>query len=323
MVYKIDNQPIIVVIRTAGERTFAACKFLVLKQVPEHCLYIVNERPFEAALRRCYRIGMESGAQWMITLDADVLLREDAIKGLLSEAASMPENHFQIEGMILDKLTHRFRWAGYRCYRVKHLKAALSLIPPDRAEIRPEFTTLETMAARGYPYQSSRKIYGVHDFEQYYRDTYRKAFVHANKHHAWLLEMTSVWKRLSIDDADFRIALRGACEGLVATESPRIDKRDYLEHAERAMADLGLTEKGDLSSGRFGFSEIEALISGAQNSPDVAQPQPCNSRIQQLVARYRELGPWRIGPYLVGVLLCMMGNEIKKIARQENKTHVL
>lgn len=314
MLRSIGNPSCFVVIRTAGERTFEACKSLVLKQIPEDHLHIVNERPFEVALRRCYQIGLESNAKWMITLDADVLLRENAIAGLLSEAEAMPTDHFQIEGMVLDKLTHRFRWAGYRCYRVKYLQAALSLLPADRAEIRPESTTLEKMMVQGYPFLRSNQVYGIHDFEQNYRDVYRKTYVHADKHQIWLPEILATWKRLAREDADFRIALRGAYDGLLATESPRIDTRDYSEPAERAMTDLGLTEKNELLGECCGFPKVEALINKAVNSPGVPRLGTYSTRSQRLSDRYQRLGPWRIGPYLIGALLCDVGNIFKRMA---------
>jgi len=314
-----NNPPFIAVIRTAGERTFNACKSLILKQIHKDNLHIVNERPFEAALRRCYQIGIESNAKWMITLDADVLLRKNAIVGLLSEAEVIPTDHFQIEGMVLDKLTHRFRWAGYRCYRVKYLQTALSLLPADRAEIRPEFTTLEKMTVQGYPFLRSNQAYGIHDFEQNYRDVYRKAYVHADKHQSWLPEILATWKRLAREDTDFRIALRGAYDGLLATESPRIDTRDYSEQAERAMTDLGLTEKDELLGECCGFPEVEALINDAVNSTDVPRPGAYTTRSQRLSDRYQRLGPRRIGPYLIGALLCDVGNMLKRMAEGKKK----
>ncbi|WP_225852784.1 hypothetical protein, partial [Haemophilus parainfluenzae] len=61
------NQDFIVVIRTAGERTFEACRALVAQQVCLDQIHVASEIPFELTLRRCYEIGIESGARWMIT----------------------------------------------------------------------------------------------------------------------------------------------------------------------------------------------------------------------------------------------------------------
>ena len=145
------SHKLIVVIRTVGERTFEACKALVIKQVPEALVYVVSEQPFEATLRHCYQIGIDSGAEWMMTLDSDVLLREEAIKNLLSEAERLPPQYLQLEGLLFDKLTGIYRNVGHRIYRTKYLDKALECIPPERSEIRPEDATLKKILCRYLP----------------------------------------------------------------------------------------------------------------------------------------------------------------------------
>lgn len=305
----------VAVIRTTGERTFETCRRLVLEQMPETRLHVVKEYPFEAALRRCYEIGLNSGAEWMVTIDADVLLKRNAIASLLEEAAAMPENHFQMEGMVLDKLTRRFRWAGYRAYRVRHLDAAWKLLPADRAEIRPESSTLDRMAAQGYPYLRSRRIYGVHDYEQYLRDIYRKAYVHASKHPQWLPELLATWKNLARSDVDLRVALAGAHDGLLAHEEPRIDTRDFLGKTEEILAKLGLEEKEALASDGVVFETIDELIGNAIKSPEIKEVAVDASPPSQLARLFSGLGPIRILPYLAGAVLCRLGDCIKRLAK--------
>lgn len=305
----------IVVIRATDERTFETCRKLVLGQVPETRLQVVREYPFEVALRRCYEIGLDSGGEWMVTIDADVLLKQNAIAGLLEEAAFMPEDHFQIEGMVLDKLTRRFRWAGYRAYRVRHLDTAWKLLPADRAEIRPESSTLERMAAQGYPYLRSRKIYGVHDYEQYFRDIYRKAYVHASKHPQWLPELLATWKQLAKQDADLRVALAGAYDGLLAHEEPRIDARDFLGKSEDALARLGLVEKAALASNGVEYDTVDELIDVAVNSPEIKEVVVDAPPPWPLARLYSVLGPIRFLPYLAGAVLCRVGDCVKRLAK--------
>src|SRR5690606_39569755 len=66
---------LVVIVRTAGERTFELSHSLLLAQVPADRVLVVDERPFEKALRRTYELGIEHAARWTMTLDADVLLR--------------------------------------------------------------------------------------------------------------------------------------------------------------------------------------------------------------------------------------------------------
>jgi hypothetical protein len=203
------NHKLIVVIRTVGERTFEACKALVVKQVPEELVYVVSEQPFELTLRRCYQIGIDSEAEWMMTLDADVLLREGAIEAFLSEAERLPPHYLQLEGLMFDKLSGIYRNVGHRMYRTQYLKTALQYIPANRTEIRPEDATLKKMGAIGFPSLIIPTVFGVHDYEQYYGDIYRKAFVHANKHSDKLTLFIERWKAHSPHDRDYLIAIRG------------------------------------------------------------------------------------------------------------------
>ena len=310
----------IVVIRTAGERTFEACKALILRQVPEDRLHVVDERPFEAALRRCYQIGIESDTEWMITVDADVLLRDGAINGLLAEAAAMPPDHFQVEGTVFDKLTNRARWAGLRCYRTAYLPAAASLLPNEGEQIRPESSTIHRFVDCGHPFQRSTTVYGVHDYDQYYRDVYRKVFVHASKHAHLLPELLRWWKTHAHMDADFRVALRAACDGLTASETPKADSRDYASLACNALTDLGFLDKPPLAINAIGSRDVDALLqavraSGALDSTDTA------ASWTRLRTRYQRLGLLRLAPYLVGAFLSDLGVAMKGLAEKRSQIH--
>ena len=74
---------IIAVIRSVNERTFPACYATIARDIPSENIYVVNERPFEVALRKTYQIGIESKAEWMMTVDADVLLLPETHKKML------------------------------------------------------------------------------------------------------------------------------------------------------------------------------------------------------------------------------------------------
>ena len=303
---------LIVVIRTAGERTLDACKALLWDQVQERCVHVISELPFEAALRRTYEIGIESGVKWLMTLDADVFLKKDSVSRLLSQAESLPRNYFQIEGLVYDKLTGMFRKAGHRMYRTSYLKIALKNLTPLNTEIRPEYATLQRMEAKGYPSKESSTVFGIHDYEQYYRDIYRKAFVHANKHQVWLPQLISRWKKLTTFDDDYQIALRGLYDGLLCSKKVRIDARDYIEDAEKAMKELGLTEKPFFSAKDIGFDRIEEIIAGV-GDPPVQSNNSFEAKFQRLKYRYTHFGKVWIAPYLFGSMLYDIGFKIKQL----------
>jgi hypothetical protein len=312
--FQEQSQNLIVVIRTAGERTLAACKSLLLDQIPERCVHVVSEKPFEATLRKTYEIGIESGDKWLMTLDADVFLRENAVSKLMTEAEVLPGYYFQIEGLVHDKLTGLYRKAGHRMYRTKYLKAALKHIPADNIEVRPEYSTLQKMGAIGFPSMEINSVFGVHDYEQYYRDIYRKAFVHANKHLVWLPRLVSRWKKLAANDDDFHIALRGLYDGLISLTDAKIDTRDYTEAAECAMGDLGLQEKPSLPDKEVDLKHVQSIIDAAGQPPDEKNTKSVEAKLERLKSRYARLGPLRIAPYLLGSLLCDLGTNIKRIS---------
>lgn len=310
---------ITVVIRSTGERSFQACKALLLKQIPENCVHVVSEMPFESTLKKTYKIGLESDDEWLMTLDADVLLREGAILDLLSASEDLSARYFQLEGLVHDKLFGLYRNAGHRMYRTKYLNIALQHIPPEKAEIRPEYTTLQKMTAMGYPSIRINTVFGVHDYEQFLRDIYRKAFIHANKHQIWLPQLINRWKTLGVVDDDFRIALRGLYDGLITTNKVRVDKRDYLEAAEQAMHDFGFQEKPFLEPENIDYNYVEAILADAGEIMNKIKPHSFEAKLERLKGRFAQFGLVRIAPYLLGAMLCDIGNKLKNLVEDSKR----
>jgi hypothetical protein len=304
---------ITIVIRAANERTFAACHSLLLQQVPADCVEVVNECPFERALQHTYKIGIQRAARWTMTLDADVLLREHIVKEFVAEAEAMPEHSLQIEGRVHDKLTGRYRQAGHRIYRTCHLERALREIPPIGTEIRPEYATLQRMEKLGFPSRQIALVVGVHDYEQYYRDIYRKGFVHANKH-AWLLpELVARWKQLAPRDHDFRIALRALYDGLMTLDPVKIDADAHRRSAESVLQEIGLREKAELSADAISFDIVErSLLEAGPPPPFTSNKVGAPGSIwNKLWNHHRRLGTMRAIPFLAGIGFCKLGLFLK------------
>ncbi|MBH8566032.1 hypothetical protein I8748_28375 [Nostoc sp. CENA67] len=304
----MPSDQLIVVIRTIQERTFDACKALVVKQIPEQLVYVVSEQPFEAALRCCYQIGIDSGVKWMMTLDADVLLREGAVEAFLSEAERLPPYYLQMEGLVFDKFMGIYRKAGHRMYRTQYLSKALQCIPPERVEIRPEYATLQKMEALGFPSMEIQTVFGIHDYEQYYVDIYRKAFVHANKHSEWITHLIERWKAQASHDFDYLIALRGLYDGLMSLTQACIDRRDYIEGAHRALEELGIREKTAPTVEQIDFLLVKSILNQVGPIPlDTSKITP----VQRLKNQYQRLGLFRLIPYLFGAILSRAGEQLK------------
>ncbi len=318
---------LIVVIRTVRERTFEACRELVFKQIPKHLVYIVSEQPFETTLRRCYEIGIDSGAKWMMTIDADVLLREGAIKDFLLEAEALPHNYFQLEGLLHDKLTGIYRKVGHRIYRTEYLNKAINLLPQPREAIRPEYTTLLRMEKLGYLSQEVNIVFGIHDYEQYFSDIYRKAFVHAQKHPQWIPDFIKRWKCQASQDEDYRIALRGLYDGLLCTQQVAIDKRDFIQNAKFALEDLELSKKNQIQVADIGFRYVDSILSAmeplAQDKSMTSNESMRSRSISRLKERYHQLGLINLFFFSLGIILLRTGNWLKQKAQANSKNNLI
>lgn len=221
----ISNR-ITVIIRSVGERTEQLCRELILDQgIPVENLFIINEAPFSAALRKSFEIGLANGLPWTLCNDADVLLRPGAIEQLIILAEQQKPNVCEVQGYILDKFFGGPRRGGPHLYRTKLINKVIDCIPPESESIRPESDALGAMEAQGYPYRSFCYLTGIHDFEQYYRDIFRKCFVQAHKHHTHTELFLNVWRAGAAHDRDYQIALKGFAAGIENYDKVLIDTR--------------------------------------------------------------------------------------------------
>jgi hypothetical protein len=310
----------LIVIREAGERTREICIELARAQVGADAVEIVAERPFEEALRQCYLAGIRRGRKWTMTLDADVLLRAGAIARLYAEAEAMPEHFAQVEGLVFDKISGSFREAGQRIYRTALLPLALEQTPAPGAAIRPEYSTLLGMDALGHPSRRVAVVMGVHDHKQFFRDLYRKAFVHANKHDKRLTAFVRRCRSLMSTDADFRVILRGLWDGLLHAGPVWIDTRAYPEDLSAILGELRLTEKSRLAADAIDSDTVERWLADAGPAPEFVEwskpgkatpavPEALGSRIRRLL---RQRGLVRTAFHLAGVGLCRTGARLKQ-----------
>jgi hypothetical protein len=242
---KSNDFNFVTVIRAAGERTRDICRQIVIKELNEKDVYMIECTPFEEALRESYRIGMNSDKKWMITIDADVLPRAGFLSEIDAITKHLPDKIFTFKAMIFDKLFLTHRMAGFRVYRNKFLHTAMGYIPANGEVIRPESYTIRKMEEAGYKTKVFEYVAGVHDYEQYYKDIYRKAYFHAAKHTGHIAESFTTWREKSEHDPDYRVALKGAVDGLLAADQPKPDIRYFETISDNAVRELGLVEKDE------------------------------------------------------------------------------
>ncbi len=258
---------ITVIIRSVGERTQQLCEELTLKQgVPKENLFVINEKPFSKAMKVGYQIGVERGLKWTYCIDADVLMKEGAIKEMVQVISKKPENTLGISGKLLDKLLGKKRTAGNHLFRTKHLPRIISNIKPYKDEnIRPESTIINELKGEGYFFYKNVGFIGLHDFEQHYHDIARKAYTHSIKHNEFLSEFITHWRIASKKDPDFDAAIFGLSKGLLHLNSIKINIDDFEALYEQVKTQLG-TKKDEISSFRIkNFEDVFEEMHNTQN----------------------------------------------------------
>ena len=235
------------VVRSCGERTETLCRMLLERQLPSKAsVSVVSDVPFERTLRACYETAIAAAADWTLTVDADLLLAPGAVDRLLRLAAQMPPEFLQLEARAFDQIQGRWREVGHRVYRTELLPKALAILPAPGELIRPESATIKRLGERGHRSRMVDEPVGLHDFEQYRRDLYRKAFTHAAKHRSRagrIIERCAA--RRSADD-DYLVMLKGVWDGLLHDGPVHLDADAFTDRAAAALEELGVAEKPDL-----------------------------------------------------------------------------
>jgi hypothetical protein len=260
----------IVTIRAAGERTEKLCYDTVANQAEGAEIVVIHEKPFKKALEECLRKGIESSKKWLITVDADMILLPGSIELMLNEADKMPSHYLQLQGKIVDKITGNIRKAGPRIYRTSLLPGLLSASEALEDHIRPESRLITAYGEEGYPSRYIPVVTCLHDYEQYYKDIYRKAYVHAHKHSDFLSGMIETAVGRQHTDKDYKVMLKAIWDGLTEQESVAIDTRLYEEKSKKALDFLELREKSEELQK---VSEAESLTISDFLVPSLLKPQ--------------------------------------------------
>jgi hypothetical protein len=184
---------VVTVIRTNGERTAAACEWYAKRLFAN--VQPIRVAPFAEAVRECFRIGIASRADWLVTIDADLLVLDGALNLL---RVAKRTTGWQVLGRVRDRLYGGIRRGGVRVYRVATLDRVLPLVRDDA--IRPE----GDLAGIVPGVEMVETVTALHDYEQWYADLYRKGAAHRIKHPNWNVER---WRKS--EDRDLRVAYAG------------------------------------------------------------------------------------------------------------------
>ena len=321
-----------IIIRSSGERTEFLCKELVLAQgLPAENITVIKQVPFSRSLYAAYEAGIASDRPWTLCLDADVLLLNNSIQELVRYAENQAPSIFEIRGLVLDKFFGGLRQGGTHLYRTSLLPQALIFIPLEQDQIRPEQHTLDAMKAQGFPWKRMNYLTGIHDFEQYYRDIFRKGFVQAHKHQEYAEIFISYWPEMAGRDFDFTIALKGYIEGLEYQGHVRIDVQQDIYR--EGFDNLHMIEKPDLQPGSFSLPDIDSLVKNWKEPKSYhkyfnfemisrANERPKYSiRKMNLAEKRKVLGPIKYKLYLIGWGIEKAGDRIKKLVDKQVESH--
>jgi hypothetical protein len=210
---------------------------------------VVEARPFARALEESIEIALAEDEEYTLFLDGDVLLRQGAVEEMVLSARATKTRFYKMGFRILD-------WGfcgptyGVHLYRTELFRLAKQFVRRAYIQQRPETYICMEMANLGYPAMRQTYIAGLHDYEQYNRDIYRKSFVRAckfNKYAGYLLSRCIGCE----SDSERRVMLWGLRDGLLyfaSHDSAPLDVEFYRERASTALRECGVAEKDPLDS---------------------------------------------------------------------------
>lgn len=266
-----SSEHLSIVVRAAGERTADDCCRVLAKQAPGVEVIRVQKTPFRETLREGLSRGAATGAPWLLSVDADVLPSPDAVVRASDWATHAAAHDAVISGMILDRLLNSARFGGVRLYRTSVIPMVLEIMPGEGETVRPESAAILRLVEQGWNHVLRAELVGLHDYEQYYRDLYRKAFLHMRKHGGRSSGLLQAWQAGAQQDPDYLAALAGAADALLWREDVDCDASHGAYRSSDALARLGLEEKGALDWNDEQFAvEVERLREAIDNG--VAEP---------------------------------------------------
>ena len=231
-----------IVVRACGERTEQKCIELAKRQGQ---VKIIRAVPFGESIRKTYLYGLTLTQKWLPVIDADVLLFDNTIKKAIAQLNAIKTKEiFCLDGKTKDKIMLQKRRAGIHIYRTVLLKKALKFI--DNNHIKPESHIRRSMSKLGYPTYTGKIIFGLHDYEQYYFDLWRKAICQTQKLAGKIRRKKGLkiqWNRLKRIDKDYLVIMKAHLYGKKFCKKITIDRRIDFD-AEKHIKRLGISEKG-------------------------------------------------------------------------------
>lgn len=251
-----------VIIRSVGERSENACGHLLRKQIPSENIHTIHLKPFSAALKKSFEIGIAQKRSWTMVIDADVLILPNFIKKLYKRAVKAPVSVFAVQSEMFDKFFGGTRVGGVKLYRTTYLPRAIELVPGQ--DVRPEAFVIKNMHKSGFYVEITDIVCGLHDFEQYYSDIFRKGYVHGVKHAEFASILLPFWERQASTDKDFDVLLAGNRAASKHKGALQLAKDEAKNQFTTYMKSSGIEEKEPF----HGDIDVRLIMKGLSSPPE-------------------------------------------------------
>lgn len=249
------SREILCVIRHVNERTEEK-SFLTAEKLFKKTIKI-SKTPFFEAVKETFVVGASfPDFPFLLALDADVVLKEEACSLILSEWDKYQKTFpslFRLDFLVQDKFRGRV-YAGCHLYLNKHSKDVVSFLKKkgsSTTQKRPESSNVRAFASEfGLKSKDGKVIVGTHDFEQYYEHIYAKYLNRAIRDRDSFLKIQKMIiekKEKHPEDFDFVIAL-AALDAVEKGEFKEMNTNAKLYPSiQKILDNLGITEKSPLN----------------------------------------------------------------------------
>ena len=191
-------------------------------------IHLISNLMLHQAIDKSFEKAINDKSSWLITLDADLVIKPNFFSIFKKIAASLKANEIEAHALTIDRLFMNYRSAGNRLYRVKYLPLLRNILRKTKNNIRPEGTMLKEAVKLGFKIKPTNDVVALHDFFQHSRDLFRKGYLCSFKHISYSSSYLPTWRELSDEAADFSILLRGFSYGLLSGNKPIKDIRSNI-----------------------------------------------------------------------------------------------
>lgn len=238
-----------ILIRYSGERSFELSKYAIEQQLsPISPIEVISSWPFEDTLIKSYEAALRLNKEYTLMVDADTIALFDSVNKLMQTAHKTKP--FITQGLIYDNIFSKYRRAGHHLYRTELLARAVKYIPKKGQYLRPESFVIKKILQEGEKKLYTNILFGVHDFEQYFADLYRKSVNHGHKHQYLWRELEEALKSNSIEDERNVISL-GFFEGMTNSRHFSLNSTLDVQSIKNRIYFLGISERKDIKDSEF------------------------------------------------------------------------